>query len=298
MNIKLYDTILNIRDNYCQLFNYPITKIDNPYINLTIRFKGCNANCNFCTYMNSANNFNFDKYKNIINYIVNDKKIPINNFNFTGGEPTLNFDLFKEVYDITTKIVKKETKITIHTNGLNLDKLMTNKSIYEKLYHISLSRHHYNDDINNNIFKTTTISNKDIKKLQKKIKNKNILNLSCNLIKGYIDNNEDIIKYMDNAVNMDIKLIGFITLMDNNQYSIENYVPFNFKINEKYFTMTKEWKNENICKCNNFLYLSDKYEKILKVYNKHLLVNDIKNTNNLTFDGENLMIGYNGKIIY
>jgi molybdenum cofactor biosynthesis enzyme MoaA len=296
MNIKLYDTVINIKDHYCQLFNYPISKIDKPYINLSIRFNGCNANCDFCTYMNSASNFfNIDKYKNILNYIVNEKKIPINNFNFTGGEPTLKYDLFKETIDITTKIIKKNSNITIHTNGLNLDKLMSDKTIYNNINHISLSRHHYNDDINDQIFKTKTINNKDIKKLQEKIKNKNILNLSCNLIKGYIDNDNDIIKYMDKSIDIGIKSIGFITLMNNNKYSIENYIPFNFK-NNKYFTMTKEWKNKNICKCNNYLYISNKYEKVLKVYNKHLLNSSIF-TNNLTFDGENLMIGFNGDII-
>jgi len=295
MKIKIYNKIININDHYCQLNNNPLVKIDKPYINLSIRFKGCNANCDFCTYMDSAANFNFDKYIEILEYLNN--TIHINNFNFTGGEPTLNYKKFKNIFNETTKIIKK-SKITIHTNGLNLDKLMTDKNIYNNLYHISLSRHHYDNEKNNEIFKTNTISNKNIKKLQKNIKNKNILNLSCNLIKNYIDNDNEIIKYMDFASNLDINLIGFITLMSNNDYSKEHFIPFhNFKLNKKKITMTKEWKEpNNNCKCNNYLYIS-KNNKILKIYNKSVL-NDNTSTNHLTFDGEHLRIGYIGDIIY
>jgi molybdenum cofactor biosynthesis enzyme MoaA len=248
--------------------------------------------------MDKAEKFNIDKYKEILEYI--NSNIIINNFNFTGGEPTLNYHLFKEVFDMTHKILKYNKKITIHTNGINLDKLMTDKQIFDNLYHISLSRHHYNYRKNIKIFKTDSIpTNTEIKKLQSGIKNKNILNFSCNLINDYIDNNNEILKYLDMSANMNVTLVGFVSLMKINDFCKNNYISFNDLIKETTDIInTKNYNKSGLCSCSNYLYISEKYNKVIRVYNKS---NNISNYNDdtFTFNGNNLVFGYNDNdIVY
>jgi len=187
---KLYGIDIPLRTEYCRYFNSKPVSILEPYTNMYVRFKGCNSKCDFCEYINSANNFNIKKYEKILIHIV--KNIKLNRFNFTGGEPTMDYEKFKDVFDITNGILDKSTKITINTNGVNLAKLVDDKSIINRVLNISLSRHHYDDNKNNEIFNSNNIGKDEIKDIQKSIKKKDILNFTCNLINNYIDNKEEV----------------------------------------------------------------------------------------------------------
>lgn len=69
MKIKLFNTDINIRDYYCDLNDEGYHNIESPYINLYIQMKGCNASCEFCEYKNSANYFNKEKLRLILDYL-------------------------------------------------------------------------------------------------------------------------------------------------------------------------------------------------------------------------------------
>jgi len=245
--------------------------------------------------MDSAKKFDMDKYKDVLEYVSN--KIKIKNFNLTGGEPTLNYDKFKKVFDMSNDILDKKVNITINTNGINLDRIVDDEDIIERVDSISLSRHHYIDKKNNDIFETDIISNKEIKKIQKKIKNKDILNFTCNLIKGQIDNKYDVYKYLDVASNLGIKQVGFVSLMPINDYCDDSFVNFNrLGLKSELFTMTKEFKYKNICRCNNYVYISEESGNMVRVYYKNTYSPD--DVDILIYDGQNLSNGFNSDIIY
>jgi len=288
MKVKIYDTDIELKTHYCSLNNIKPSKIDKQYVNLYIRFKGCNARCSFCEYYNDALDFNIEKFKEVLSHVIS--KIDIRKLNFTGGEPTMDFDKFKEIYDITMDIIgDKVSEITINTNGINLDKLLLNTNKYDT---ISLSRHHYDDNKNDEIFKTTIITSKEIKRLN----NRKTLNLTCNLSKGYIDNKDDIYKYLEHADDIGVNTVGFVTLMPINDYCVENYIDFTKMIkNDDRITMTKEWKNENTCICHNFLYIADS-GNVINVYHKNTYDPD-NGYPMLVFDGGDLLDGFNGKKI-
>ena len=69
----------------------------------------------------------------------------------------------------------------VNTNGSNIDKLGT---ISQYIDSISLSRHHYNDIKNTEIFKSNKVPSET---LIQAFPDKTKLHLSCNLIKNYID---------------------------------------------------------------------------------------------------------------
>jgi len=290
-NIKIYNKNIKLRTHYCSLNNMKPSKIEEQYMNLYVRFKGCNARCSFCEYYNNASDFNIKKFEKILKYLK--KKIRIRKLNFTGGEPTMNFEKFKEVYDISMSILSDSvSEVTINTNGINLEKLMDNVNEHDI---ISLSRHHYNNEKNNEIFKTNIITNEEIIKLQSK-RNRKTLSITCNLSNGYIDNKDDIYKFLENADKLGVNTVGFVTLMPINDYCVNNYIDFTKIIKDSDRIMKiKEWKNKDTCICHNFLYITNN-GNVISVYNK----NTYKPNDNyplLVFDGENLLDGFNGKKI-
>lgn len=295
--IEIFGKDIPLRTHYCQLFNKERTKVWSPYINLYVRFKGCNAKCEFCEFYDNANKFNHDKYEMILKEIS--EKIRINKVNFTGGEPTINYEQFKKAWNVTKNYTSPHTFYTINTNGLNLERLVDDEEIMERVGNISLSRHHYDDEKNNEIFKTTTPTKEIITKCQSKIENKNTLNLTCNMIKGYIDSEKDIFKYLDFANDMGITYLGLVSLMPINDFCTKEFVDVNnFDLENERITKTKHWTNCSFCECFNYLYIPEKFSNVIKIYHKNVTNPSAENSQSmLVFDGENLQIGFGGEII-
>ena len=297
MNIKLYNTEIDIKSETCRFLGRKSHEITEPYLNMYTMFKGCDAKCKFCSYMDKAKRFDIDKYKEVLEYVV--KNVQLKKFNLTGGEPTLNYDLFKEVYDITVGIIDKSTQLTINTNGINLHKLVEDKSITDRVNSIGLSRHHYLDERNNDIFETNVITNEEIKELQGKMKNKGIINFACNLIKGQIDSRDEVHKFLDYVIDMGIELVGFVSLMPVNEYCEDNFINFNkLGLKSNLFNLTKEFKYKDICRCNNYLYISEKHDgKVVRIYYKNTYRPEFT-PSIISFDGKNLVKGFTDEIIY
>jgi len=284
MIVKLFDTDIELRNHYCSLNGLQPSEIEKPYINLYVQFKGCNADCKFCEYKNLGHSFNVEKFKKVLKQLT--EQIEVRKISLTGGEATIN----KNFYDVVDIVSKYDSFLVVNTNGANL------KELYEKDYtkefdSIALSRHHYDDDKNNDVLCFDALSRNDLEIM--KLKN---LHLSCNLQKDYINSKEEIYKYIDFAADINCDDVGFVSLMKINDYSKEQFIDFdNLNLEFERYYKIKEWKFEDSCKCNNFLYLN-KDGKVVKVYNR----SNLKQTSvisNLIFDGENLKTGFNGKII-
>lgn len=99
--MELFGKEINIRTHYCKLFDNPAEEVENPYVLLYVKQKGCNAKCLFCEYQNDASPFNEEKFYEILNELKD--KIKVRKVAFSGGEPTLNLDRL-------SKIIKKQEK--------------------------------------------------------------------------------------------------------------------------------------------------------------------------------------------
>jgi pyruvate-formate lyase-activating enzyme len=293
--MEIFGKELKLRSHYCRYFGGEAMSVDSPYVLLYVKFKGCNANCQFCEYQDDAQNFNEDKYFEIIEELR--KKIWIKKISFSGGEPTLHIDNLKSILRKTRNLLPN-TSIVLNTNGTNLTEVFQDKNLVAVIDNISISRHHYDDKINNEIFGVETIPSKELKELRKNIRRKGLFHLSCNLIKGYIDNKEDVYRYLEYANSMKIKSVGFVSLMPINDFCKDNYVDFNkLDLLNENFRIIKEWSYEDICKCYNYIYIPRDYKRIIRLYHK----NNCRPTDvdiNLSFDGETLRNGFSGKIIY
>jgi len=90
-------------------------------------------------------------------------------------------------------------------------------------------------------------------------------NVSCNLIRGYIDNAQEAHRMLDFALSLGVPRIGFVALMKLNQYCCDHFVDleeiFWEKIPHVYFT--NSMNRGAHCKCSNYL-----YNKNLKILEK------------------------------
>lgn len=290
MVIKIFNTEINLRDNCCQMDNEPARPVNDAYINLyTLITNKCNADCKFCCASKKEGCFNIFKFKQAIKEIV--KSARINKVSFTGGEPTLNPYVLYTCLSFV-KSIDKNIFTVINTNGSYLEKISNSIPL---LNSVALSRHHYDDKINQQIFNLALVPTaEEIKEFDLGEK----LHLSCNLQKDYIGNKKEIIKYLEFADNIGCSDVGFVSLMKFNEYCEKQFVDFNdIKFDDKSgLFVIKNWNYENLCKCRNYIYLPESANPV-SVYARHY-VNPHFSGSCLVFDGQNLRTGFNGKIIY
>jgi molybdenum cofactor biosynthesis enzyme MoaA len=240
MKLDINDKIYNVEPYACSPSNeFPF------YINVT---NVCNAKCKFCS--NGLNN-NYGKLNlKELEHILDQVYTKISRFSISGGEPLINID---ELDKLLSLLIKYDRRITINTNGCYL---LQNIKILNKypIESIQLSRHHYDDNKNNEVFGVESILHKDIKK----IKLKADLRINCLLIKGYIDNKEEVVKFLEHISKSNISQVGFISMMKVNDYAKDNFIDYRDIINDlnNELLLTNKMCDNNRCSCNNYMYIA------------------------------------------
>jgi pyruvate-formate lyase-activating enzyme len=252
MEFEVLGHKINLKDYYCEQKGYSKCPVERPYVNMYVQFKGCNATCKFCNFMNCANDFNHSKFEQILADVS--KEIEIRKISFTGGEPTLNWRNFYHALSAANDIIPGAFKV-VNTNGLRISTLI-NSGAEKMLDSIALSRHHFDDDLNREILGYYAPSLGSLELIQAAMEDKYKFHFSCNLIQGYIDTTEKIYEYLEQIANIGIRDVGFVSLMKINDFAKHNYVDFE-KINKTNDNLhvIKEWTNADVCKCNNYLYI-------------------------------------------
>lgn len=273
-------------NNHCE-------NIKNNFIDLYIVVtRQCNAGCPFCVYKNNDTLLDLSVIEKIL--IDLSKVCQIGTIHFTGGEPTIKAKDLIGICNIA-KYIFPNVKTSVNTNGLYLSELKR----VDVLDNIALSRHHYDDDKNKKIFKTDSVPNT---KAILNFPDKNKLHLSCNLIRGYIDNEKEIQKYLEYASKLRINDVGLVTLMKVNDYCKKQFVDdkqINLKnipnfIKNRWFC---EKENNTIyCRCENFLYRAENMN-LISMYHRYAVKNN-KISNYLVFENNHIMQGFNGKVLY
>lgn len=176
-------------------FNYPLTSnenitIQNPNFSI-VTPGGCNANCNFCFWKKTTPcKGYFEKLSNILNNLPEQ----FNKISITGGEPTISPYLEKILFLIDKY---RYPKVVLTTNGFNL------LNVYEKFEnivdHVNISRHHYLDNINDNIFNSSMPKEKDLKLMTEKLNNIGIDVTFSAVLNKDLKTEKDIKSYIDFA---------------------------------------------------------------------------------------------------
>lgn len=301
--MQLFGKDIKFADKLCMRPHIPASingfngLLNKPFVNLYVKITDrCNAHCPFCCNGNRHNvpssSFDTDKLFHIIREIVG-KGVKLNRINLTGGEPGLCPDI---VADLLQRIAESEecafTQVQLNTNGLNRDAQALMH--HPRLDSISLSLHHYDRDKLSELYGHRV----DINPLAETKDISDKLNISCNLIKGYIDCPAEIEKMIHYAAVNGLKTIGFVSLMQKNRYCEERFVDFR-KIDLSSIStliLSNDRALLNICGCRNYLFHAK--ECLMEIYFR-INENPMFCGSSLLYDGEYLRQGFNNdNIIY
>jgi len=175
--------------------------------NFTIVLPGpCQANCDFCFWKREENESSFLKsLKRVL------KKLP-NSFtqiSISGGEPSLS-PVFEESLNLIKKYKNKGkfNKVVLTSNGINLMEYDLSG-----IDHINISRHHFNEGINREVFKTKNVPDSyELEKINKYI-NKFGIDVNYNVVLTKENETLEIGGFIDFA-----KQTGASSLTFRNQY--------------------------------------------------------------------------------
>lgn len=302
MTVEVFGKQVELREYDCAFYDNEPRKMQNNRANLFVTVTNeCNANCKFCTYHTECNrsgqDFNYAKFTEVLAEL--DSKVTLKKLNFTGGEPTLDINRFERILTLCKdNIHSDKLETTVNTNGIHLLSLIQYQDYIDS---IGLSRHHFDDESNKEIFGCNKIATQDdILEFQRHAKNPYLLHSRCNLIKGYIDNTDKIILYLENCSKLDIRWAGFVTLMPLNNFCIDNEVCASDLIKDEVFYRNQLWSRqeagETVCRCADYLYISDS-GKMIKFYNR-IFCNCNLSAGQFVYDGQHLRLGFSGEIIY
>ena len=292
--MKIFGKEIAIKSHGCNVMDEPGQRII-PSVNLFVKVtKGCNAHCLFCCNADSTDisaAFNTPKLMAVIEELK-EKSICVNRMNITGGEPSVVSSLVQSILDEVEYKGYDDIHLHLNTNGLlpKSQELM----LHPRWDSISMSLHHYDVTKLSELYgcriseRAFDFNGIDLQKL----------NSSCNLIKGYIDNAEEARKMLDFNLDLGIPRIGFVALMNVNDYCREHFVDLEDihldSIPHVYFT--KSMNRGRNCKCSNYLY--NRNLKILEIYMRNY-ANPYYCESSLVYDGEYLRQGFHqDNIIY
>lgn len=291
MKHSVFGKEIETEDFYCQRNHCnDLSHVSDPYINMYIKTtEVCQARCMFCEFCtNQKEQFELHKLYYILSELG--KKVRINKISFTGGEPTLFIDEFKQIIGMTREACP-DSFIVVNTNGYNVVPLLD----MPEIDNFSISHHHYMPHANHYLFGTDKVPT--IGQLSN-LPHKEKIHLSCNLVKGYIDSRESIIEYLEHAADMGYEDVGFVTLMKVNEFCNERSVDFrDINLTEggkimKYAT----WTNPGICECQNYVYLASN-GKAVRIYARYNYDITRGRQSCYVFDGKNLRKGFVGEVI-
>lgn len=299
--LKIGEEIIRYKNIPCRINGIAIKEYPTPHVNIQVQVtEKCNADCAFCTFHNNKSEKSFDVDKFIRGLEAISKHVYISKITFTGGETSLEINAIKECVKYILKNMSN-VQIKINTNGLKLYDLCDIQGIWQ----ISLSRHSIDDEENFEIFNTTQIpTNKDILNICNSLKFKveiDKFHLSCTMIKGYIDNLANMLKYIDYYAEFGIRDMGFVGLMGVNEYAKSHCVDFlDFNIEENDTLLLGRHcqyiKNDGICHCECQVYhVLAANGSVVEAYNRFARDHSNCNESNLVYNIDKWQQGFNGK---
>ncbi len=248
---------------------------------------GCQARCPFCSNADSAHirkAFDIEKLCAFVKELQENGVI-VNKVNITGGEPSIVPELVGSIVKEFSSDELSGIHLHLNTNGLSRESRHMMK--HPRWDSISVSLHHYDRARLSELYgfevaeEALAFNGVDMMKM----------NASCNLIRGFVDNADEVHRMLDFCIEAGITRIGFVSLMKVNPWCVERFVDFNEidmeSIPRVYFTSRMDRGAD--CCCSNYLYNKDL--KVLEIYHRNYS-NFRYCESSLVYDGEFFRQGF------
>ena len=298
-NLTVFGHDLLVKNSACG--TSPNIKIPTqPRIRLYIKVTdACSAHCKFCANEHSKDfgTLDYMKLEFVIRYL--EEKNILHGISLTGGEPMHHPDKVFNILELIWNI-NPELEVAISTNGENLKEFASFTKV-NNLESIHISRHHYKDDINNQIFETDKVaSTEDILYLQDNLDDKRIININTMVMKDSIDSLQEIKKMLDHTGELGIYKNGFVSLMKCNQYATNKFINFNdvFTSLDNNFFKGHHFYSQDYCECVDGIYLTNN-NKLVEYYARMVKDCNCPYTTQLVYTSDNkVTAGFGKKVLY
>lgn len=276
--MNIFGKELNLKNYSCSRVKYSYTNI-HPVINLYIQTTPCcNGKCNFCDTRNHSTEFDFDKLEYIVK-TMNENQI-MGKIAIAGGEPLL---VMERVYKIIE--LCKHNYITLNTNAFDLNRL---REVYSYMKEVDISKHHYNNDVNDNIMGIKTASMEEL--FKNDLVDKTSIN--CVFQEGGLTTKEDAIQMIETLGKNHIKNLKLISLLPLTEMAKKNFVSlvalmkeFEDRLNDGYLY------DKEMCQCFRFLSVTDS-ATLVQTTIRETFNDDYSCIKQFVFTGEHLYDGF------
>lgn len=258
----------------------------------------CNASCPFCVAKNT-------KTKNVVDLKILESVLRklkdaniVRGVSITGGEPLTDVSVLNAVINMVFDIFGLDCEISITTNGTNIKDIFKIERLpYVDALHIS--RHHYDDRINQSLFGTEVPSSETLKEVLHSISYRDLFVFNCMVMKSYINSPKEAHKYLDYAIEMGAKKVAFMACIPINDFAKKETMGYENILleNDRSMLFTRGYQDFEYCKCQDGIYVSSSGE-IIEFYGRNTNASDCKYCRGLTFGADNhLRSGYDGEIL-
>ena len=264
--IEIFGQEITVKDSFCTDHPKKIMKAK-PSLRLYVKLTdSCFANCKFCANENSKDFGQIDISKLIFVICYLKEKNLLHGISITGGEPMVESSKLFQVLDAIF-MIDKNMEVAISTNGYGCREFASYGHV-NQLESIHISRHHYQDDKNREIFGSSSIATtEDILYLQEKLDDKKIININTIIMKDGICSLEEIKHMLDYVGDLGVYKNGFVSLMKSNSYALNQFINFNsiFERLDKNFFSGHHFYSRDYCECVDGIYLT-KNNKLVEYY--------------------------------
>ena len=258
----------------------------------------CDAACPFCIAKNT-------KQKQFVDLVkleeclkrLRDENL-VRGVSFTGGEPFTDVKLLNDIINLVFEVFGNSIEISITTNGTNLHRMHEiEKLSYLDALHIS--RHHYDDRINAELFGIRVPTKDELSEILHSVSYKDLFVLNCMLLKDYIGTQDDIHKFLDFAIEVGAGKVAFMACSPINDFAKEQTMDYTtvLKANDPTLLFTRGFRDFDLCRCQDGVYASSTGE-IIEFYGRNTNASDCEYCRGFVYGADNhLRVGFNGEII-
>ena len=302
MEKEIFGTKIDMRDYLCSSDKNDNPIVANPALRLYVKVTDdCPAKCSFCVNEASRENGKLDlvKLEYVTRYLY--EKGLLHGVSLSGGEPMVYPDKVNDILNMIFSI-SPDIEVQLSTNGLNLRKLLEFENV-NRLESIHISRHHYDEEVNREIFHSSKVASEDdIMFVQEGLKDKKIINIKTLVMRGYIDSLKEIKRMLNHVASLGVYKNGFVSLMKCNEFARDRFINFNDIFNnlDSDFFLSHHFYSKSYCECVDGMYLTPEAQ-LIEFYAR--MVKECedcdKQVMQLVYTTNNkVLTGFGGKTIY
>lgn len=259
----------------------------------------CDASCPFClaTDTDKKGFLNIKKLEDCLKKLHSRKLI--RGISFSGGEPFEDVGLLNEIINLIFDIFGKSFEISVTTNGKNLHR-MHEIEMLSYLDALHISRHHYDEKINERLFGIKVPSNEELSEILHSVSYRDLFVLNCMLLKDYIGTTEKAHRFLDFAIAMGAGKVSFINCTQVNEFTKEQFTDFRdiLKKEDPSLLFTRGFTDFGFCQCQDGVYVNSE-GAIIEFYGRSTNASGCDYCRGFVYTADNhLRQGFGGEIIF